>query len=224
MISSSKMAASIRLTLRDNFAASGQTYADPEIVDAINRSIKYCGALAWAMTVKVAQHPLVSGFVQTLPNSAARLNNVFGNALDVSVGELIGLRQYHGQSPVQQVTVDFINTQLRNAGATAKQIVTMYAQHPETPSAFLVYPPNDGTGKLHVSYRTELPEITVLGSNDIDVSNLFEGAIIAYALFALLTRDGNDSPLATDGAIYLKLCSEQLMALQPAAQAQPAKE
>ena len=49
-------------------------------------------------------------------------------------------------------------------------------------------------------------------------------ALTSYVLFALLTRDGNDSPLATDGAIYLKLCSEQLMALQPSAQVQPAKE
>ena len=219
MISSSKMATSIRLTLRDNFAASGQTYADPEIVDAINRAIKYCGALAWSMTVKVAQHPLAVGFMQTLPNSAARLNNVFGNALGVDIVELIGLRQYHGQSPVQHVTTDFINTQLRNAGAASKKIVSMYAQHPETPSAFLVYPPNDGTGKLHVSYRTELPEIAALGADDIDVSNLFEGAITAYALFVLLTRDGNDSPLAADGKSYLELCSAQIAALQPPAPA-----
>lgn len=217
MISSNKIATSIRVTLRDNFAASGHTYTDAELVDAINRAIKYCGAMAWAMTVKVSVLELAAGFVQKLPDSAARLNNVFSNALDGDVRELVGLRTYEGTAPVQLVTPDFINTMLRNS-PVKKRIVTMFTQSPDTPSVFLVFPPNDGTGKLNVSYRTELPEIAALGDNDLDISNLFEGAITSYALYAMLTRDGNDSPLAADGKTFLELCTAQLAALQPPTQ------
>ena len=216
MISSNKVATAMRITLRDNFAASGHTYADEELVAAINSAIKYCGAMAWAMTVKVSDLALTEGFVQLLPDTAARLNNVLSNALEKTVSELVGLRTYGGTAPVQLVTPDFINTMLRNS-PTPKQVVTMFAPAPDTPSAFLVFPPNDGTGKLKVSYRTELPEVSTLGTDDIDISNLFEGAITSYALHVMLSRDGNDSPLAADGKTYLELCTAQLAALQPPA-------
>ena len=219
MISSSDIAASARFTLRDNFATIAPTFTDPELVDAINRALKFCGSMVASMSTKLETLPLVAGSVQKLPYATAHLAAVFSNANPPAEAELVGVRQCSGDAPVQQVTLEYMHTLLRAAGSTTKKLVTMYAMMAGTMHAFVVYPPNDGTGKLLVSYRAELPKISALGDNDIDVSNLFEGALTSYVLFALLTRDGNDSPLAADGKSYLELCSAQIAALQPPAPA-----
>lgn len=214
MISSKSIADSVRNTLRDNFAASGFSYTDGELVDAINRAIKYCGAVAGDMTVSVIEHSMQAGSVQTLANKAVRLVAILGNSLPDSVVEQVGLRTFDGKAPVQLVDINFLQMQLRNYyGQPKRKIATMFAVHPDTYCAFTVFPPNDGTGKLRVSVRDELPAITAIGTDDIDVPNFFEGAITSFATYIALTRDGEDNPLAEDGKRYLALCDAQLSAL-----------
>lgn len=213
MISSSKIASAVRLTMRDDFAVGPHTYSDAELLDAINRAIKYCGTLVPAMTVKSENISLVAGAVQTVPNDA-RLYQIWNNALDASYTETVGVRRLDGVSIPQQVAPSFIESQLRSNPAR-KRLVYMVAQYPDAPSKFLVFPANDGQGKLCISYRMELPVLAALADNDLDITNLLEGALTSYAVFVLLTRDGNDSPLAADGNAYLEACNAQIAALQP---------
>lgn len=221
MISSSAIAKSVRAVLRDNFAASGFAYADAELVEFINRAIHYCGTIATEMTVKTQELPLAAGTIQRLPNESTRMVMVLSNALDASFTEQVGVRSYDGQAPVQVVPLNFMQSSQRNyVGQPKKRIVTMVASFPETPHVFTVFPPNDGTGKLLVSYRDELPTITTIADNDIHLANFYEGAIGSFALYCALTRDGEDNPLADDGKRYLEICNSQLQSLAAPAQAQ----
>lgn len=221
MISSSAIAKSVRAVLRDNFAASGFAYADAEVVEFINRAIHYCGAIATDMTVKTQDLSLVAGKIQRLPNESTRLVAVLGNALEASFTEQIGVRSYDGQAPVQAVPLNFMQSLQRNyTGQPKKRIVTMVSTYPDTPHVFTVFPPNDGTGKLTVSYRDELPTITSIANNDIHLANFYEGAIGSFALYCALTRDGEDNPLADDGKRYLEICNSQLQSLTSTVQAQ----
>ena len=219
MISSQSIATSVRNTLRDNFAASGFSYTDAELVEAINRAIKYCGAIAGDMSVVVVEHSMQPGSVQTLSNKSTRLVAVLGNALPETLTERVGVRTFDGQAPVQLVDINFLQLQLRNYyGQPKKKIATMFAVHPDTYSAFTVFPPNDGTGKLTLSIRDELPVLTSIGVDDINVPNFYEGAITSFTVYVALTRDGEDNPLAEDGKRYLDMCTAQLNGLGGARQ------
>ena len=214
MISSSRIALSVRATLRDNFAASGFAYTDAELVDAINRALQYCGTIATDMTVTLREIPLAAGSVQRLPNVSTRLVTLVGNALGAAVQEKVGLRTYNGDAPIALVDIKFMQTLRRNYfGQPATKIVTSFAVHPDTYNAFEVFPPNNGEGRILASIRDELPYITALGNDDIAIPNFFEGAIINFAVYVALTRDGDDNPLTADGKRYLDLCNTQLAAL-----------
>ena len=214
MISSNDIAKSVRTVLRDNFAASGYAYSDGELVEFINRGIKYCGTINQSMTVRTSLVPMVAGYIQKLPNESSHLVSVASNGLDVTTTETVGLRTYDGQAPVQPISNEFMMQALRNyTGQPRKKIVTMVAPMVGTPYMFSVFPPNDGTGKLLCAYRDEIPTITALANDDLHLENFYESPIAAYAVYAALTRDGDDNPLAADGKVYLELCNTQLKAL-----------
>lgn len=73
-----------------------------------------------------------------------------------------------------------------------RRVVENYIYDDRTPDVFFVYPPNDGTGKVDVMYSA-IPATLTDVSDQLELKDEFEPALINYVLYRAYTKDSDYS-------------------------------
>lgn len=197
MITSSRIAESVRLTLRDNFSIGAKAFSDPELVEYINRALPFILAMDSSANMVTEEVSLAAGVYQSLPQRGTRLIKVFTNNVS-DYRERIDGRVFTGMSAPKVLPLSTLNSQNREwASAINKRIATVVVFNKDDPKSFMVYPPNDGTGKLTVSYSKLPAEVTSIDNIAIDIGERYFNAIIYHVMFSCLMRDSEETSNAS---------------------------
>lgn len=138
---------------------------------------------------KVAEIPLVAGPRQRLPDDGWLL--LTANANTDGSGN-------YGRA-VTLTTFDAMNRQLPNWRADDKSpIAYNYMFDLTDQKAFLVWPPNDGTGHIEVNYSAQPPEMTDMAQL-ISIDDIFAPVLTDYVCMRCSMKDAEFTP---DGPAY----------------------
>lgn len=195
MISSRRLAESVRTTLRDNFSFGEKSYSDEELAGYVNRAIPFVVALDSSASIKTAAHELTQGVYQALPTGGQRLIKVLTNHIEGTFKERIDGRVYTGKSSPKVLPLSTINSQDREwASSRERTVVTTVIFNKDDPKAFMVYPPNNGAGELMLTYTYVQEPIAELSEEaDIELGERYFNALMYHIMYSCLSRDGEDS-------------------------------
>lgn len=194
MISSQRLADSVRRTLRDDFSFGEKSYTDEELAEYVNRAVPFIVSLDSSASIKTADVELIEGVYQALPTGGQRLVKVITNNVS-DLKERIDGRLFSGKSAPKVLPLSTISSQNREwANSRATTIATTIVFNKDDPKSFMVYPPNNGSGKLMATYSYVQEAITALDSTeDVELSERYFNAIMYHMMYSCLTRDGEDS-------------------------------
>lgn len=206
MISSKRIADSVRLTLRDNFSIGAKAFSDAEIAEYINRALPFVVAMDSSASIVTESMDLAKGVHQKLPERGTRLIKVLTNNIPDYRTRIDG-RSFTGMTAPKVLPLTTLNAQNREwASAMERDIATAVVFNKDDPKSFMVYPPNSGAGKLVVSY-SKLPEPVpeVLDENPIEIGERYFNAIIYHVMFSCLMRDSEETSNANRAQDFYKL-------------------
>lgn len=153
----------VRRTLLD--PAPGVTWSDADLLDYLSAAQRAVCVVKSDAFTKRANVSLVSGVAQTLPSDGLSLIDVIINSDGTPINQV-------GRSLLQ-------NTKNAWAAATAQSKVLEYIGDTRDPRRFLVYPPNDGTGVVLVTYGAIPPPLTST-SDDIALIDIYDNPLWAW--------------------------------------------
>lgn len=159
-------------------------WSDAELLRWMSDGQRTIVAINPSATATTATRTLSAGTRQTGPTDCYKMltvvRNTSGNAVYPVPRELLD-RQYptwHADAQVAQVKHFFID--------------------PADDVAFYVYPSNNGTGSVTITYSKHPPELTTVNDN-LSVDDIYQTALIDYVIFRAYQKDSDDSsgaPLA----------------------------
>lgn len=190
---------SARRTLRDDFGQA-QAHADADFIDYINRAAKFIVNADSSASVTTGEIPLVSGSVQTLANvdRAVRLLKIFhNNQLSTFSKQRIGARRYSGRHTVKNLELSTLSSQIPDWASTKENaVVVYYAFNSDDPTSFIVWPPNDGNGKVIGTYSAlpdDITEISDQAAGTLNLPERFFNTVLNYVMALCLIRDGEST-------------------------------
>lgn len=189
----SQLVSDVRITLRDNFGYGAQSFTDPELVGYCNRAMDFCADVSASCNPVTKVLSLVEGTLQKLPANGGRILGFLHNDLDAKKRFKAGLMSYKGKTSVREMDMDSLVAQIPSWASVAPSPLALYTMFdPLSPKEFVVYPSNDGTGKLFVRY-TERPTPVAAVTDDFPLSAEFKEACVDLMMYFALTRDGEDT-------------------------------
>lgn len=189
----SQLVSDVRITLRDNFGYGAQSFTDPELVGYCNRAMDFCADVSASCNPVTKVLSLVEGTLQKLPATGGRILGFLHNDLDAKKRFKAGLMSYKGKTSVREMDMDNLVAQIPSWASVTPSPLVLYAMFdPLSPKEFVVYPSNDGTGKLFVRY-TERPTPVVAVTDEFPLSAEFKEACVDLMMYFALTRDGEDT-------------------------------
>lgn len=187
----------IRPTLRDE-VDGGDFWFDAELLGYLNEGLAELVKFVPESTSVTAQVSLVSGARQTLPASAYQLLEVISNT--------DGGGNYTGNAVRRADRVTMDTDYPTWMSATAATNVKRYVADAANPRQFFVYPPNNGSGNLELTYAT-VPSLATTGTT-IPVDNVYLPALANYVLFKSYNKLSEDVSFAQKAASHAKLFYE----------------
>ena len=182
-----------RIILRDNFGYGLQSFSDSELLTYCNRAMDFCADLSASCNPVTKVLSLASGTVQKLPSDGGRILGFLHNDLDGKSRFKIGVMSYKGKTAVRDMDMDSLIAQNPNWAGTNPSPIALYVMFdPLSPKEFVVYPPNDGTGKLFVRYTQRAAPLAETTA-EFPLSAEFNEACINLIMYYALTRDGEDT-------------------------------
>ncbi len=157
----------------------GVTYTDADILEWVNDGQVSMSNLRPDLFTEPATMTLSEGIDQDLPETYSRLVRIICNMNGVTVN-----------GPVEMNDLNAFGD-WRNDDASAT--VTDYVYHEETPTKFMVYPKNDGTGSLFVDMVKTPPAVTDL-TGTLNIRDSLAPAMLDWILFRLFSRDDENTP------------------------------
>lgn len=189
----SQLVSDVRITLRDNFGYGAQSFTDPELVGYCNRAMDFCADVSASCNPVTKVLSLVEGTLQKLPANGGRILGFLHNDLDAKKRFKAGLMSYKGKTSVREMDMDNLVAQIPSWASVTPSPLVLYAMFdPLSPKEFVVYPSNDGTGKLFVRY-TERPTPVAAVTDEFPLSAEFKEACVDLMMYFALTRDGEDT-------------------------------
>lgn len=139
--------------------------------------------------------------VSVIPNASQTITTkalVVGPRQTIPAGGIQLLRAYRNLSAVgvrgniiHEVEWELFNRQYPEFPTdTVAADVVAYAFDPNDPTAFYVFPPNDGTGAVEINYSLYPPALTAL-TDTLTVRDIFETALLDYVLFRAQSKDSD---------------------------------
>lgn len=136
---------------------------------------------------------LKEGTRQELPEDAWALVTVTRNFEDDDETPL---------TPIRLVTRSLMDAGLPNWHMEPRRpLVENYIYDERSPRIFYVYPPNDGTGHVEVTYQGIPAEVTS-GDQPLVLDDSFVPAILSYVLFRAFSKDSDFAPGAANASTY----------------------
>ena len=199
----------VRTVLLDNFSYGDSSYSDPELIGFYNRACNFCVDLSSTCNPVTKVVSLVAGVSQKIPPSGGRINGFLHN--DLTTSFKAGIMTYKAKHSPKEIDYSALIRQIPGfASEKPSAGVAHVCYDQSSPKDFVVYPPNDGTGKLVVRY-TEYPAPAATLNDEIVLGSDYHEAIINYTLYLCLTRDGQDTANSARADAFFKTAS---MALQ----------
>ena len=182
-----------RIILRDNFGYGTQSFSDSELLTYCNRAMDFCADLSASCNPVTKALSLASGTLQKLPANGGRILGFLHNDLDAKSRFKIGVMTYKGKTAAREMDMDSLIAQNPNWAGAAPSPISLYVMFdPLSPKEFVVYPSNDGSGKLLVRY-TERPAPLIDTTEDFPLGAEFREACVNLIMYYALTRDGEDT-------------------------------
>ena len=189
----SQLVSDARIILRDNFGYGAQSFTDPELVGYCNRAMDFCADASASCNPVTKALSLTAGTLQKLPADGGRMLGFLHNDLDAKARFKAGIVSYKGKTAVREMDVDSLNAQIPSwASVTPSPLVLYVMFDPLSPKEFVVYPPNDGTGKLFVRYTQRAAPLAETTA-EFPLSAEFNEACINLIMYYALSRDGEDT-------------------------------
>lgn len=95
--------------------------------------------------------------------------------------------------------------------ATEKPLVETFVYDDRFPREFNVYPPNDGTGRLEVTYSA-IPEKLTSETDELELEQMFEPALLSYVLYRANSKDSDYAPGLQAATAYFQAYSQEVQA------------
>lgn len=104
---------------------------------------------------------------------------------------------------------------------TPRQLVENYVCDDRSPREFWVYPPNDGEGRVEISYMA-IPEKITSETDEIELDETFDPALLSYVLYRAFSKDSDYAAGLQMATSYFQAYSQELTnALQARGAATP---
>lgn len=198
----------VRTVLLDNFAYGDASFSDPEIIGFLNRAMDFCSDMSSTCNPVTKTVPLVAGVSQRIPDNGGRINGFLHN--DLSASFRAGVMRYKAKHSPSEIDYTSLVRQIPGyASERAAAGVAHVCYDPSQPKSFLVYPPNDGTGKLVVRY-TEYATHVAAVTDELPLGPEFHEALINFCLYLCLTRDGEDTANSARADVFFKTAAMSL--------------
>ena len=196
---------SVSTTLLDT---ARRTWSRPELLGYLNEALRATAFVKPDMYSVRDFVTLVAGIAQDLPADGVAL-------LDATDNEATG-------RTVTQTDLALLQEENRFWPAATQQAeVENYAADPRTPRRYYVFPPNDGTGRLRVTYGAVPPTLTGSSGEDIPVPDSYQNALTNFVLAKAYAKNSKKQDLTKTSAytnewrLALGLKSQAQVALAP---------
>lgn len=199
----------VRTVLLDNFAYGDNSFSDSELVGFFNRAMDFCADLSSTCNPVTKEVSLVAGVTQTIPANGGRINGFLHNNLDASFKA--GPMTYRPKHSPKEIDYSLLIRQIPSyASEKPSAGVAHVCYDPSQPKSFVVYPPNNGQGRLMVRYTEYAPHVASKDDEN-PLGQEFNEALINFTIYLCLSRDGEDTGNSARADAFLKTAS---MALQ----------
>lgn len=94
-------------------------------------------------------------------------------------------------------------------GSPEKQIVENYVYDDRSPREFYVFPPNDGYGRIEISYMP-IPEELTAETDEIELDKTFDPALLSYVLYRANSKDSDYAPGLQQASSYFQTYTQEL--------------
>ena len=94
-------------------------------------------------------------------------------------------------------------------GAPERQIVENYVYDDRSPREFYVYPPNDGYGRVEISYMA-IPQELTAETDEIVLDDTFCPALLSYVLYRANSKDSDYAPGLQQASAYFQTYTQEL--------------
>ena len=196
---------SVSTTLLDT---ARRTWSRPELLGYLNEALRATAFVKPDMYSVRDFVTLVAGIAQDLPADGVAL-------LDATDNEATG-------RTVTQTDLALLQEENRFWPAATQQAeVENYAADPRTPRRYYVCPPNDGTGRLRVTYGAVPPTLTGSSGEDIPVPDSYQNALTNFVLAKAYAKNSKKQDLTKTSAytnewrLALGLKSQAQVAVAP---------
>ena len=196
---------SVSVTLLDT---ARRTWSRPELLGYLNEALRATAFVKPDMYSVRDFVTLVAGIAQDLPADGVAL-------LDATDNEATG-------RTVTQTDLALLQEENRFWPAATQQAeVENYAADPRTPRRYYVFPPNDGTGSLRVTYGAVPAALTGSSGEDIPVPDSYQNALTNFVLAKAYAKNSKKQDLTKTSAytnewrLALGLKSQAQVAVAP---------
>lgn len=184
----------VRIQLID--LGSQKRWDDSELLKWLSDGQRTICEINPASTITRATVSLVAGTRQALPADANMLLNVIRN---MNSDLLTAGRA------VRAAAMDLMDTYNPSWHTdTPNRVVQNFVYDIDERWTFYVYPPNDGAGKVELTYSINPEELTALTDNII-VRDNYQTALFDYVMFRALQKDSDFAAGTQQAAVYLSL-------------------
>lgn len=169
----------VRTQLIDN--GSVQRWSDAELLQWLSDGQREIVSYIPDASGQIIDLELIRGTRQMLPEDGILLLELVRNkGADNSAGRSVRL--------TTRELLDAYNPDWHNS--TSSATVQTYVFNSNQPTTFYVYPPNDGTGIVEVSYSALPAEITAL-TDELGVADMCQGLLVDYVLYRAHLKDSD---------------------------------
>lgn len=210
MITVASIIASVRTTLLDNFAGV-KAYSDAELLLAINSCSSWILNGDPSANVVTEEMNLVVGIHQHASADIVRILDIWGNAVP-SVSEVVEGVTYSGTAPLRYVDTAKYRYALQDWGAAEPKTIAVNVVFDDNdPRHFIVFPPNNGSGKVTIT-ASKIPAQVNTISESLAMPALYLEAYVNYTLYKALSRDGEDQSNTAAASAYFSLAERAIQA------------
>jgi hypothetical protein len=158
-----------------------QRWSDSELLGYLSDGQRTLVAAVPSISQQTSTVSLVSGSRQSIPATGHQLITVYRNR---TAGGTSG-------GPVIPVPREMMDSQYEAwYSATPASAVRMFVFDAMDPTAFYVYPPNDGNGSVELNYSVMPADLTATTDN-IVVRPIFQSALLDYLLARAHMKDSD---------------------------------
>lgn len=174
---------------------STKRWSDAELLQWLSDGQRTLVSIIPDASGTIVNHALLRGTRQILPDDGILLLDIVRNMqADFTPGRAVRL--------TTRELLDSYDLNWHNGTLTTE--VQAFTFNTQQPTTFYVYPPNDGTGIVELSYSVEPAEITALTDN-LGVADMCQTPLVDYVLYRACLKDSDFAAGQALAGNYLQL-------------------